>query len=153
MELQKMERLLDKYFDGDTSLEEEQVLHLYFKSDAVAAHLEVYRDMFAYFSEAKKDKLPQAISLETETENETKTSVNSIWRKWYSIAALLIVALGAAFFFEQNNNRIAAEQQEAMAAYEKAKEALDFISIQFNESTQKLAYVTEFGESSNKIFK
>lgn len=149
MELQKLERLLDKYFDGDTSLEEEQVLHLYFKSDAVADHLEVYRDMFAYFSESKKDKLPEAISLET----KTKKRVVSNWRKWYSIAALLIVALGAAFFFEQNSNRIAAEEQEAMAAYEKAKEALDFISIHFNESTQKLAYVTEFGENSNKIFK
>jgi len=151
MELQKLERLLDKYFDGDTSLEEEQVLHLYFKSNAVAAHLEVYRDMFAYFSESKKDKLPEAFSLETEI--KTKTRVVSNWKKWYSIAALLIVALGAAFFFEQNSNRIAAEEQEAMAAYENAKEALDFISIQFNESSQKLAYVTEFGENSNKIFK
>ncbi len=149
MELQKLERLLDKYFDGDTSLEEEQVLHLYFKSDVVADHLEVYRDMFAYFSESKKDKLPVAISLET----NTKSSVVSSWKKWYSIAALLIVALGAAFFFEQNSSRIAAEEQEAMAAYEKAKEALDFISIHFNESTQKLAYITEFGENSNKIFK
>ncbi|MBA3985587.1 MAG: hypothetical protein H0X63_03205 [Flavobacteriales bacterium] len=149
MELQKLERLLDKYFDGDTSLEEEQVLHIYFKSDKVAEHLEVYRDMFAYFSEAKKDKLAVPISLE----NKTKSPVVSTWNSWYSIAALLIVAAGVTFFLEQNNSRITAEQQEAMAAYEKAKEALDFISIHFNESSQKLAYITEFGENSNKIFK
>ncbi|PKP24180.1 MAG: hypothetical protein CVU03_13455 [Bacteroidetes bacterium HGW-Bacteroidetes-2] len=149
MELQKMEQLIDKYFDGNTSKEEEKLLHQYFKSNQVAANLEVYRGMFAYFSESKKEAYLVNVSLDEVPKNGVLGKLKS----WYSLAALLVVALGVTFFMQQNSSQLAQEEKEAIIAYEKTKEALDYISQQFNESSQQLAYITEFGTSANKIFK
>ncbi len=149
MELQKMEQLIDKYFDGNTSKEEEKLLHQYFKSNQVAPHLEVYRVMFAYYSESKKE----VFSAEVTLDEVPKNSMMSKFKGWYSIAALIIVTMGVTFFMQQNSNQVTAEEKETIAAFEKTKEALDYISQQFNESTQQLAYITEFGVSANKIFK
>ncbi|PIQ18657.1 MAG: hypothetical protein COW66_05295 [Flavobacteriaceae bacterium CG18_big_fil_WC_8_21_14_2_50_34_36] len=149
MELQKMEQLIDKYFDGNTSKEEEKQLHQYFKSNQVATHLEVYRSMFAYFSESKKEVFPAEVPLD----EVSKNGMLSKFKSWYSLAALLIVVIGITFFMQQNSNQLTSEEKEAVAAFEKTKEALNYISQQFNESSQQLAYITEFGTSANKIFK
>lgn len=149
MELQKMEQLINNYFDGDTSQEEEKLLHQYFKSNQVAPHLEVYRGMFAYFSESKKEVFAAEVTLDEVSKNGMLSKLKS----WYSVAALLVVALGVTFFMQQNSNQLTTEEKEAIAAFDKTKEALDYISQQFNESSQQLAYVKEFGTSANKIFK
>lgn len=43
----KTEELLEKYFDGQTTCEEERALRRFFASDQVPEHLEVYRPLFA----------------------------------------------------------------------------------------------------------
>ena len=43
----KTEKLLEKYFDGQTTCEEERALRRFFASDQVPEHLEVYRPLFA----------------------------------------------------------------------------------------------------------
>ena len=43
----KIEELLEKYFDGQTTCEEERALRRFFASDQVPEHLEVYRPLFA----------------------------------------------------------------------------------------------------------
>ena len=47
MELSRIETLLVKYFEADTSTAEEQELQHYFSQENVAPHLEEYRSMFA----------------------------------------------------------------------------------------------------------
>lgn len=57
-----IEELLDKYFEGETTCEEERQLRQYFTQGMVPGHLEVYRPMFAFFDEEKKSlkRLPSA---------------------------------------------------------------------------------------------
>ncbi len=150
MDLQKIEQLLDAYFEGETSVAEEKMLQEYFNGDEVAPHLEVYQDMFAFFATAKLEKTNRTLEF-AETK---KQPLYLQMRRWYSVAALVVVALGVTFFVQNNSNSLSpSEQREAEIAFEKTKEALNFFSYQFNESAQKLSVIGEFENSANKIFK
>lgn len=47
----RIEELLNKYFEGNTSTEEEKELRSFFSSGDVPPHLLAYKPMFAYFDE------------------------------------------------------------------------------------------------------
>lgn len=65
MELSRIETLLVKYFEADTSTAEEQELQHYFSQENVAPHLEEYRSMFAFFSKSQRRAVYQAPSIKT----------------------------------------------------------------------------------------
>ena len=54
MELNNIERLLEKYEEGQTTLQEEAQLKRYFTTETVASHLEVYRTLFTYYVSDKQ---------------------------------------------------------------------------------------------------
>lgn len=49
-----MEELLNKYFEGETSCEEERELRRFFTQGPVPEHLQAYRPIFAFFEEESK---------------------------------------------------------------------------------------------------
>ncbi|MDR1763119.1 MAG: hypothetical protein LBR64_04095 [Dysgonamonadaceae bacterium] len=59
--------LLDKYFEGQTSLKEEKILRDYFRKDDIPAELLKYKPVFQYFTEEirnlEKAAKPRKISL------------------------------------------------------------------------------------------
>lgn len=148
MDLQKIEHLLDAYFEGETSLAEEKILKQYFKGGQVASHLQIYSDMFAYLETSKQETSDVKLDLKS----DKRPGLAHRMRNWYSIAALVVVALGVTFFLQQNNSITQQEEQEALMAYQQTKEALNFFSHHFNESANNLTYVKEFGNSANKVF-
>lgn len=149
MDLQKIEQLLDAYFEGNTGIEDEKLLKAYFSGNDVAPHLEAYREMFIYFAQAKSE----STSSDIKTLKPAKQGILMHMKPWYSIAALFLVTLGVTFFI-QNSNRISeAERIEAEIAFEKTKEALNFFSTHFNAGAANLSVLNEFENSTNKIFK
>ena len=46
----KIDELLDKYFEGETSCEEERELRRFFTEKEVPEHLQTYRPLFAYLN-------------------------------------------------------------------------------------------------------
>ena len=54
MELARIEKLLDKYFEGETTISEEKELKVYFTGETVPSHLEKYKDLFGYFQTKAK---------------------------------------------------------------------------------------------------
>ena len=76
MELYKIEELIEKYFQGETSIAEEKELTNYFSSSNVAQHLEQYKPMFGYFSLAKQETSSQKGALISENESR------STWPAW-----------------------------------------------------------------------
>lgn len=56
---QDIEKLLERYYDGETSLEDEKLLRHYFQSENVPAHLQPHAGPFRYFA-AARDQHPSA---------------------------------------------------------------------------------------------
>ena len=50
MELANIERLLEKYLNAETTIEQEKLLKKYFSEGNVASHLKEYESLFGYFS-------------------------------------------------------------------------------------------------------
>ncbi|MGB5941487.1 MAG: hypothetical protein WBG71_01270 [Leeuwenhoekiella sp.] len=145
MELNKIETLVNLYFEGETSLAQEQALREYFTSDKVAPHLEEYRPMFTAFAEAKQGSFNR--NLELPNENP--------WKQWLPIAATIAVILGV-LFFGQNNFGQAPDYgtyDNPDVAALKAKQTLQAISGMINEGTSQLSVINTFEEESNKYLK
>ncbi len=84
----KPEELLNKYFEGETSCEEENILRDYFRSDHLPAHLEMYKPLFAYFdAEAKAALIPPV----------RKKTNRAVIFYLSGIAASVIILLGITF--------------------------------------------------------
>ncbi len=61
--MEKLNVILDKYFRGETTLDEEQKLKQYFASTEVAPEHEPFRPLFDVFSEERNEKYQQPISI------------------------------------------------------------------------------------------
>jgi hypothetical protein len=151
MELDKIENILEKYFQGETTIAEENQLKDYFSSSNVAQHLEQYKPIFGYFSQVKQQKSTQEIPLKT---NKRKVA-------WLSIAASVVVLLGIGTYFyvsEKNTAPVVAQSElgtyddpeEALAATQKA---LALLSNNVNVGIESVQYIKEYEQSKNKIFK
>ena len=57
MDYKYIEQLLDKYWNCETSLEEEQILRCFFRQAEVPVHLLRYKSLFAYQDAARMPKL------------------------------------------------------------------------------------------------
>ncbi|MGB5227005.1 MAG: hypothetical protein WBN55_01990 [Eudoraea sp.] len=136
MELDKIQKLLEKYFEATTTVEEEKQLRDYFSQDSVAPHLEQYAPMFAYFSIAKDERFTKQVPL--------KPRVS--YHKWISIAAVAVMVFGIFF---GNDYR---EQREAEFAYSETKKALNLLAQNLERGTEKVAYLNEFEQTKQKIY-
>lgn len=56
MDYKYIEELLESYWRGATTLEEEEILRLFFRGEDVPDHLLRYRPLFAWHEEARKQK-------------------------------------------------------------------------------------------------
>jgi len=136
MELDRIEKLLEKYFEATATVEEEKQLRDYFSKDSVAPHLEQYAPMFNYFSIAKDERFTKQVPL--------KPRVS--YHKWISIAAVAVIAFGIFF---GNDYR---EQREAEYAYNETKKALNLLAQNLERGTEKVAYLNEFEQTKQKIY-
>ncbi|WPO79255.1 hypothetical protein [Flavobacterium sp. KACC 22761] len=151
MELDRIENILEKYFQGETTIAEEKELKEYFSSPNVAQHLEQYQPMFGYFSQAKQQKTTQEIPLQTKKRNVA----------WLSIAASAVVLLGIGTYFLVNEKTTTqAVAQSELGTYDNPEEALKatqkalaLLSTHVNVGIESVQYINEYEQSKNKIFK
>ncbi len=147
MESHNIEKLLDGYFEGATTLKEEQELRAYFTSDHVAPHLEEYASMFTAFSVASKETYDAPIVL------PHKQRSKSIYRFAASAAAAVIVGLVLWTQSTQVDASISTNYENEELAILKTKQALGMMSQMINQSTTQLEVVQEFDKASSTLFK
>lgn len=149
MELNRIEKLLEKYFQGETNLVEEQELKNYFASGNVAPNLKQYQSMFGYFSEAKNEKFTKEIVIH----NKKKSTI------WLSIAASVTILLGVGVFSYLNmetKTKTTGElgtYDDPEVAFRETQKALNMVSENVNVGIKSVEYVNEYQESRNLIFK
>jgi len=143
MELANIEKLIEKYENAETSLQEEQVLKDYFQQDNIPVQLLEYKAMFSYFNESSAERFTKSIPLKTR---------KPYW-KWASItaAAVLLVSI---YTINRPGDISVQERQEAEMAYQETQKAFQLISQNLNKGESvAIAGLQEFQRTQNKVFK
>lgn len=144
MELANIEKLVEKYLNAETSLQEEATLRNYFLSDNVAPHLEAYQSMFSYFQFNKGETYTKAIKLKPE-----KTKRKNL--KWLSVAASIALLVSVYLGYDQYEKyqeRVLAEE-----TYAKVENALLMLSTNLNKGKSAFNNLYTYENTVNKIFK
>jgi hypothetical protein len=146
MELDNIEKLLEKYFEATTTVAEEETLRTYFSQESVATHLEQYAPMFRHFSKAKEERFTKQLELGPTTSVTRK----NLYR-WLSVAAVAVLMIGM-YFGKGYQDQQQLEQEQAEYAYQETKRAFNLLAINLDRGTNKLAYLNEFEQAKQKIY-
>lgn len=140
MELANIEKLVEKYDNAETTLQEETILREYFLSDNVAPHLQEYQMMFAYFQTSKDETYNKTIELEPKKAKKVNF-------RWLSVAASVVLLFSV---FMGNEYR---KQKQAEAQFAQVTEALKMLSSNINKGNDAFNNLYAYEDSVNKIFK
>jgi hypothetical protein len=148
MESNKIETLLEKYFQGETSIAEENQLRDYFSSPNVSPNLEQYKPIFGYLALAKEQNFEQKIVLKSKKRNLA----------WLSIAASVVVLLGIGTYsyfnyYNINQNQDLGTYDDPEIAFRETQKALSMLSTHLNTGIESVQYIQEYENSKNLIFK
>ena len=159
MDYNTIKKLLEKYWDGNSSMAEEQRLRDYFNEEEVLAELEAYRPLFVYFNEEQTLQLDADFEsrLKQQTQPDEKVIPKRQALRFYlgRIAAAAVFAFGVFFLYQQQQD---IRQLQAVVwedtyddpkeAYAKTKEMLMLVSSQINKGTNKAAASVKRGQKA-----
>ena len=141
MVLNNIEKLLEKYDNGETSLKEEQQLKHYFTKETVVPHLEMYKPMFTYFMVNHEEQFTKDVPLESKR--------ISIY-KWISVAAVAVLMLGFYFNVPFFNQDLGTYDNPDMA-YNEVVKSLEMISSSFNKGAAQVGYLGELQKGVSHV--
>lgn len=160
MELNKIKQLLEKYYDGTTSIDEEQILKDFFLHQSVPAELEADKELFAYAaSEAKtipvSSQLEQKLSnwIDKQEGTEKKVKLLSWSYRIAGIAACIAIVLVVYFTQVKPKKEFAYKDtyDNPQLAYAEAKRALLYISQKLNKGTEPLSQVSKLNTGMDEL--
>tara|TARA_R110002073_G_scaffold128999_3_gene275077 strand:+ start:32238 stop:32681 length:444 start_codon:yes stop_codon:yes gene_type:complete len=145
MELANIEKLVGKYENAETTLQEEATLKAYFLSDNVAPHLEEYQMMFAYFQTSQDETYTKTIAFKPEKKRNYK---------WLSVAAsvvlLVSVYMGSSIIDGEKTPVMTPQEQEQ---YAQVENALRMLSSNLKKGNDAFNNLYTYENTVNKIFK
>ncbi|MGJ8743231.1 hypothetical protein [Polaribacter sp.] len=140
MELANIEKLIEKYLNAETTLQEETTLKNYFTGGNVAQHLQEYEYMFSYFKAGKDETYTKTIKLEPKKSKKRNL-------KWLSVAAS-VVLLFSVFIGKNQYKRYQAEKQ-----FNQVSDALKLLSTNLQKGEVAVANLYVYEDTVNKILK
>lgn len=144
MELANIEKLVEKYLDGTTTLQEEVILKNYFTGGNVAIHLQEYTYLFNYFAIAKEEQFKKTI-------NFTPKKIKKRNLTWFSAAAS--VALFVSMFFGKQQYDKNEQRKEAQRIYVQVSKGLTLLSSNLKKGEQAVAVLYTYENTINQILK
>lgn len=173
MNTNEIKKLIDAFYNGETSVEEEQLLLNYFNGGDIAEELLEEKEIFLHMYNAEPADVP--VGLESKLNNlidelasketvkvELKPQSNKrqMWVKIGSIAAGVALLITAGVYFNKKADPVtpplAQGQTETINAEDEqkikeAQEALVLLSSKFNEGMDQLAVVETNLDKTNEI--
>jgi hypothetical protein len=160
MDLHEVEHLLEKYWQAETTLEEEQKLHEFFAAEQVPPSLKGAADLFAFFRKEKGNALGQnfeaAVTKQLKLRQGGKQVSMIGLRNVARIAAGIVVVVAATFLIRQEiRKNYPQEMQDTFTdpqlAFEETKRALQLISNSFGKAKKEASKMQMLNEAEKKI--
>ncbi|SMD32415.1 hypothetical protein SAMN04488029_0760 [Reichenbachiella faecimaris] len=152
MEWKQIKQLSEKYWQADTTIEEERALrkNITPSDDPLDPQEVEYFKTIEQFSSAQlSDDFEDRFFEKIESEQKT---VSFYHQKWFQLAASVLLMIGMVGGFHSYKERQLARQQEARVAFEIAKSALFMVSDKMSRGSQyTLDGLTKFEETHQKI--
>ncbi len=160
MEYNEIEKLLNRYLEGESSLEEEALLKEYFSKPGLPDYQNEMKELFGYLVEAKVESAPPydvTSELNALIEKEWKKESAGRFRQVYawagSAAAVLVIAFGLFQFLNKPDTLAKDTYKDPKLAYLETKHALMMVSRVMNHNTAKLKYLAKVDESFEQVQK
>lgn len=158
MDSNKIQELLEKYWNCETSLEEEQHLREYFRGREIPEQFKETAALFRYFDNHKSKTLTDA-GFDASVRKKIGTPDGKLRRLFYNsmrIAAGIAVLVLATFFVRNEIRKSTPEKvvdtyDDPKLALEETKKALLMISKTFGTAKDKAKNINMFNEAQEKI--
>jgi hypothetical protein len=160
MEYLEIEKLLNRYLEGVSTLEEEALLKEYFSQQGLPPEHREIQEMFLYFTAAEKasapafnikDDLINVIEIQSKKETGNRFRLVLAWAG--SAAAILLISFGIFHYIDKPEASIKDSFKDPKLAYIETKRALLLISNTMNRNTASLKYLAKVDESFNHMKK
>ena len=162
MDFKNREQLLEKYWNCETSLEEEQQLRDFFKGNAIPEALNETAPLFRFFEEERKkslgDSFDQRVTKELNKRQGSKIINMVSWIQIGRIAAGLLVVVAATYFIREEVRKayppevaVTDTYSDPQLAFEETKKALMMISKGFGKAKSEAGKIKMFNEAERKI--
>lgn len=159
MDSKRIEELLKKYWECETSLEEEQMLVDYFNSGAVPEQFKEASSLFQYFQHQKKKSLSDS-SFDGYAFTKSKGENSNRRVGWVynslRIAAGIIVLMTAIWLVRSEIRETIPQEMvdtydDPQLAFEETKKALLIISKSFGTAEEQAKKINLFNEAQQQI--
>ncbi len=157
MDSKKLEELLQKYWDCETSLEEEKQLQEYFRTEKVPEQWKEAASLFHYFEQQKNKSVNEQFDKTIIGQlKKPKGRVTNLVQTSLRIAAGVAVLVVAVFFVREEirkTDSVAMEDtyDDPQKALEETKKALLMISKGFGRAEQQAKKINLLNEAQDKI--
>jgi hypothetical protein len=160
MDSKKIEDLLNKYWNCETSLEEEEQLRTYFRWNEVPQQFQEAASLFQYFEASKKKSLDDKSFDEAFMGKVTKPEKSSVIRLVYNsmrIAAGIGVLVMAVWFVRKElrtapgDEAVVDTYEDPKMAFEETKKALMMISKSFGQAERQTQKIKIFNDAQQEI--
>jgi hypothetical protein len=159
MDSEKIHELLNRYWNCETSLEEEKQLQDYFRDQSVPESLRDTANLFRYFDEQKQKKLAD-VSFDKEVIRKLspKGKSTSLLFNSMRIAAGIVVLLVAVWLVRMEVRKTSPVEMvdtynDPRMAFEETKKALMMISKSFSTAEQQAKKINLFNEAQQELKK
>ena len=154
MESQKIHILLQKYFDAETTLDEENELITYFTSGEVDENLKMYVPMFSGMKELSVEDNPDLgddlMNFILESEQTEKLKYRWMWQMVTGVAAsVILVMLAVNFYSDQNQWKDTYTNPDQ--AYAEASKTLEFVAGKYNMGLAQLKPIGRIESAVNPL--
>ena len=144
--------LIEKYFSGKTSLEEEKKLKQYFSSARISQELKKYEPLFQYYEKSGKEQLSNRPLFPDTTQKEKRIIRTRIISIAFAAASVLLIA-GLFLLLQTEKKNIQSTVSDPVVAYNQTKEALLYVSKTLNKGLEKTKTLETFNTGVENLKK
>ncbi len=142
MDQSNINNIIDKFWLGESTLEEEAILRAYFNSDTIESIHQPFQAYFNFIKSERNIQFDKELSLPgTTVQPAAKIIKLRSMRKWIGVAASILILVGFFWILNLQDNKTTQldTYENPELALEQAKEALFFLSNKMDKSAQSTA--------------